>query len=64
MPWLHLAMTQVCSHDVGTNLLYIVHAGVGMPQKYAANNLTELAELEQVVNACMLLVVAIALNLV
>ena len=44
-------MTQVCTHDVDTNLLYTVHVGVGIPQKYAANNLTELAELKQAVNA-------------
>ena len=44
-------MTQVCSHHVGTHLLYNVYAGVGVPQKYAANKSTELAELEQAVNA-------------
>ena len=47
-------MTQVCDHNIATCLLctvILLYTEVGIPRKYAASNLTELAELEQAVNA-------------
>ena len=47
-------MIQVCDHSTATCLLYTVvllYTEVGVPRKYASNNLTELRELEQAVNA-------------
>ena len=47
-------MTQVCSQNIATHLLYTVvllYTEVGVPRKYDANNLSDLAELEQAINA-------------
>ena len=47
-------MIQVCDHNIATCLLYTVvllYTEVGVPHKYASNNLNQLKKLEQAVNA-------------